>query len=175
MAPRSKVAPAPAPVKKSTMKRRQTSALLKIGNRTADALERPQSIKEWDDEELERGYRKDKNGRFTGRPPRVVPMECFRELTRRQLERAQKAINDSTGDMVKVLEDIANDPNADSKARVTAAKLLLERSLGKVPETLKLQADTPKWIGALEAGVVSVDVPEYDGDEIIDVDWEESA
>lgn len=55
---------------------RQAELLTASRNGTLD-------VSDWDLEELLRGYRRSKNGRFSGRPPSIVPREVHQELAKR--------------------------------------------------------------------------------------------
>lgn len=123
----------------------------------------------WDDEELVRGMRKDKTGIFRGRPPVLVPKALHDEMVRRQMSRAMELLQDNLCAAVEVLVSIATRPTAEDKDRIVAAKLIIDRVLGKTPERVQLNlGDPPPWLKALTGGIVSV---ENEGD-VIDVEEE---
>lgn len=173
MAPvlKSKPVPRPIPIHRQASGRGQ----VRVGVSTADALDHPETIVDWDDEELFRGKRRDKNGSFTGRDPLVVPLECFRELTRRQMRKAQMNLSRNVNDAVDTLVNIAKDPRADDKARVAAAKLVLDRVLGTAPIKVEGTGNQPLFIGLIQGGIVSgsltINDPSIIDAESTEVDW----
>lgn len=138
--------------RKSVHVGRSNSALLAQGD-YAD-------VSDWDDEELERGRRRDKNGNFTGRPPKVVPRAVFVEYVQRKTRRAELAMAESMEELVAVLADIAKDPNEDPELRVKVATWTLEHFIGKAPTNVSVQADVrhqiAPWERALESAIVTV-------------------
>lgn len=98
-------------------------------------------LDEWDDEELARGYRRNRQGRW-GRPPKFVPrevqQEAFRRLVKRHTVKIQSAFIDATEQLV----DLAT--HADSeKVRLDAVREIFDRILGRVPDTVRVQQDAP--------------------------------
>jgi hypothetical protein len=110
----------------------------------------------WTDEELVRGQRRDKNGRWTGRPPTVVPAVVHQELTRRRMSQAFELLRDNVLRASEVLIEIATDPDAEAAVRVKAASIILDRVLGKAPERVELSVEPP-WAAALRGALVSVE------------------
>lgn len=141
--------------------------MLTVSPTTADVLDGFDDLSEWDDEELRRGQRRDRNGRFHGRPPKVVPAALHQEQTRRVLGRAGQMFVENTENAVAVLIDIANDLAAPYEARLKAASIIIERVMGKNPTPVDVTVSEPKFLNALRCAIVSLDDP--DG-EIIDVE-----
>jgi len=111
----------------------------------------------WTTEELVRGTRKDKNGRWAGRPPVVVPKAIHDELVSRKMMQAHELLRDNLCEAINVLVTIAKDKRADGAVRVKAANTIIERVLGKVPERVHLaQDDEPAFIQAIRNSVVSI-------------------
>jgi hypothetical protein len=160
--------------KERTLRHRHRSgqAMVKVSKQTADVLERPSSIKDWDDEELERGQRKDKNGQFRGRPPTIVPTECYNELTRRLFSRAEKLMRDNLLEAIEQLTRIAKSDFADDNAKIKAIDMMMNRVLGKVPDKVNLHAsvEEPPWLKALQSATV---VGEVESGGVIDAESEE--
>jgi hypothetical protein len=126
-----------------------------IGKTTMAILHGEDDLSGWTEEELERGQRRDRNGRWSGKRPTVVARALYDELTRRKLSAASDLLRDNTYAAVQVLTDIAKDPDAENRDRITAAKLIIERVMGKEPIRLDVQVKA-KWEQALEASVVSL-------------------
>lgn len=158
--------------------------IVRIAERTADLLDDPASVEEWDDEELARGRRRDKNGRFTGRDPVVVPTHVYHEVVRRSIRRAQLTLHDggteaATVKAIQTLVAIMSSEAADEKARVAAAKIIIDRGLGKESTNVEVTVRPPAFLGVIQAGLVALPSGSDDSDiidaEVIeegDVEWE---
>jgi len=167
---------------------RQKSAnrgVIRIGATTADLIDHPETIRDWDDEELHRGRKRDKNGKFTGRDPLVVPTDCYREMMRRQLRKAQMLLGEHLEEAVTALTDIIKHSRAEDKDKIKAAQLLIDRVMGKNPETIEVNLKQPMFLGIINGGIVPGDltraIERRDDSDIIDaevigdsesVDWE---
>lgn len=143
---------------------------------TIAVLAKPENLEEWDDDELERGYRKDRGGRFRGKPPRIVPIECHRELTRRRFSAAMMVLQSDVVAAAECLGKIIKSSTAEDRDKIRAAQLLFDRVLGKAPERVDVSIKTPKFIEAITAGIVAGDAAdENDNEDIIDVESAEVA
>lgn len=111
-------------------------------------------LSDWDDEELIRGQRKDRNGRWTGRPPKMVPKLLHDELVRRTLERAQELMRSNLEAAVTVLTELALNPEVQPKDRLKAIEIVMDRVMGKAPERIELSATVKPWEQALAGGIV---------------------
>jgi hypothetical protein len=109
----------------------------------------------WDDEELERGMRRGKDGRFR-KPPVLVAKAVHDELVKRRMSRAYDLLRESTYDAVVVLRSVALDEDADAKVRVEAASTILDRVLGKAPQHVSLDIEAP-WMKIMAEAIVSRD------------------
>jgi hypothetical protein len=118
------------------------------------------SFDEWTDEELIRGYRKNRNGKF-GPPPKWVSQEVVQELHRRILKRGGRKMLQSYLRSVDILIELAN--NADSeKVRLEAVKELQNRVAGKVPDRIAVSADDPWQDMLADAYVLPSELPPLD-------------
>lgn len=137
--------------------------------RTAALLDGRDNVEDWDDDELRHGYRKSKDGTFSGRPPALVPLKAYKELLRRRLRETEQIMVDSLPAAARTLQAIMESPFAEDRDRIKAAQLLIERVMGKAIERVELGLNAdPPWMEALKGGIVDVDEPE-----VIDVDSEE--
>lgn len=144
-------------------------ALVAVSSRTADVLDGTADLSSWDDEELLRGQRKDRNGRFTGIKPKVVPQAVHAERIRRTMSKAYDLLKESTYDAVTVLREVMLDEDAPTAYRVQAAELVLNRVLGKSTERLEVKWDEPPaWMKAIEGAVVGF--MNGDGQDIIEAE-----
>src|SRR4051794_8597810 len=95
--------------------------LISVGKTSAAILNGDEDLSLWDDEELRRGYRRDKNGIWSGRKPKVVPRAIHDELVRRTLDEAGEVLRDSLVDAVQLYRQILNDVEAPLNLRLQAA------------------------------------------------------
>ena len=128
---------------------------IQLGKTNLAILAGDEDVRAWDDEELLRGQRRDRNGKWGGRPPKVVPKVVHDELVRRKLRKAYELLADSVEAAVRVLVEIATDDQADPAVRVKAATTILDKALPPKPVDVHLTHE-PKWQVALEGGIRSV-------------------
>jgi hypothetical protein len=108
-------------------------------------------LDDWDNEELIRGYRRNRSGRF-GQPPTYVPREIQQEAFRRLIGRGERKMKTAYIEAVEALVDLAH--NADSeKVKLDAIKTLMERVVGKVPDIVRVSQEAP-WEAMLADAIV---------------------
>lgn len=95
-------------------------------------------VEDLDTEELARGQLKDKNGRFTGRPPKFLPRQIVDAMKREHYARVNAILENSLSDMVKTMRAIALDEEADDSTRLKAAIYVFERFMGKTPDKINV-------------------------------------
>lgn len=137
-------------------------ALATVSPTTANVLDGTDDLSSWDDEEVRRGQRRNRNGGFSGRPPKLVPQALHAERHRRTLTRAHALFTQNTERAVQVLIDIATDEDAPHSDRVKAASLILERVLGKSPQAIEVAMREPKFVTAIAASIISSDPDDDD-------------
>ncbi len=148
------------PVPRRPKKRRTQNggAIIRLSPTVAGAVYDGVSFDDWDDEELMRGRRRNKHGKFTGRPPLVIAASMHQELNRRRFSRAHQIMASSLADAAAMLGSIVRDEQAAPADRIRAAEVLFDRVLGKPRESVSLDiaaTSTPKWQLALAQGIVS--------------------
>lgn len=124
------------------------------------------------EEELMRGQRRSKTGKFQGRPPKVVPMAVHNELVRRKMSQAHDLMRDNVVKATEVLVEIAQDKEVDPAVRLRAVAMIHDRVLGKAPDKVQMEAaiTMQPWELAIEGAIVSISQAE-----VIDVDGEDVA
>jgi hypothetical protein len=110
-----------------------------VGKTNTAILRGDDDLAQWTDEELMRGQRKGRNGRWTGRKPKVVPYAVHEELTRRRLSKAYELLRDNLVTAVEVLIDIATDKDAPPAVQLRAAEIVMERVMPKQPVQIELR------------------------------------
>lgn len=109
------------------------------------------SLDEWDNEELIRGYRRNRDGKF-GAPPKYIPREIQQEAFRRLIARGDRTLKKAYIRSVEELTKLAHSADSE-KVRLDAIKTLLERVVGKVPDKVLVAHEEP-WEGILADSIV---------------------
>lgn len=125
---------------------------IRVGKTNEAILNGDMDLTAWSEEELLRGQRRAHTGRFTGRPPKVVPMAVHNELVRRRMSKAADLLNESIVDAVLLLRQVVTDEEAAYTDRIKASQLILDRVMGKAPERIELSLEPP-WATALRAAM----------------------
>lgn len=131
--------------------------LLTVGKGTAAVLLGHDDVTSWDDEELAHGRRRDTNGNFTGRPPRLIPHQCWVELKKRQLFDAESTFGEAVAGAARYLADVAEGRQQPQPGRITACQILFDRFIGKPKESVDVrmsvtaQVEQLPWVQTLRA------------------------
>lgn len=129
-----------------------------VGLATTAILRGEADLSSWSEEELIRGQKRGRNGRWTGRPPKVIAKAVHDELVKRKLTKAYELLNESIYDAVAVLVDVAKDTEADASVRIKAATEILNRTIGKPTEKVQVELGIKtKFEEAFEAMIVPDD------------------
>jgi hypothetical protein len=144
---------------------------VRVGKTNLAILNGEHDLSLWDDEELIRGQRRDRNGRWSGRPPKVVPSAVHAELVRRRLSKAGEVLRESLVDAVTLLRQVVQDEDAQNSDRIKAANLIMDRVLGKAPEhvTFTLQEEPP-WAVAIRAAIGTAPLRSPNGTRVLDAE-----
>lgn len=101
-------------------------------------------VEDLDDEELSKGMLKAVDGSFRGRPPKVIPQELVGAMRREWLSRAEAKLREALYEGgIKTLTQLSTDLTVDPNVRLRAATLLMERTMGKVPDKVQIAAEDP--------------------------------
>lgn len=126
------------------------------GRVNAAILAGDEDLTQWTDEELIRGQRRDKHGTWGGRPPVMVPSVVHQELTSRRMAAVRTLLNKHSLAAVMVLVEVATDKKADASARVKAAGMILDRTIGRAPLNVVLDLEEPPWAQAIRHSIVQI-------------------
>lgn len=129
-------------------------------------------------EELTRGQLADRNGHFSGRPPAVVPRTfhtaCVREIQRRLNQRFAAAADEAVDTLVDVMRNGEGEQFSQFERggtqRLAAAKYIIERVIGKVPDKLEVTENVTVWQGMQEGGELLVDIDAPDDVAVVEVE-----
>jgi hypothetical protein len=116
-------------------------------------------LSEWDDEELQRGKKRNARGGFSGPDPKLIPRHLYEELTRRKHQQAFGIVRDSLEDAVTLWGDIVRDPNADLALRLEASKEIANRILGKAVDRSQVDVTVQQapYLRAIEVSIVATE------------------
>lgn len=151
---------------------------IRLAGRQADLVrqikEGEENLDDWDIEELTRGYRRDKGGKFRGRPPLVVPLEVHNELAKRVKSHVAHQLRGIVAEHVepvikRVLAAESLDPEEVPGLRLQAqvAQDLLDRFVVSKTEKVEISG-TMKHEEIIEQVTVARDLPS--DEEITDAD-----
>lgn len=155
-------------------RRKDGRRVMTVSKTTAEVLSGDEDLSQWSVEELIRGQRRAKNGKFVGRPPKVVARAMVEELFRRQASASMAKIAGNLPRLVDRLIEIALDPATDPQVAVNAIRLAASYGMGKPPDRVIVDVSSdhePLWARALrEATIVGIvpTVPEPPEAEIVE-------
>lgn len=130
--------------------------LVRMGVTNTNVLTGKEDISTWDDEELRRGQKRDKNGGWRGIAPVIVPKAIHDELVRRTISKANQLMTENLEEAVKVLTELVVGQDIEAKDKLRAIGMIMDRVMGKAPEKLEVSGETPPWQIAINAGIVSI-------------------
>jgi hypothetical protein len=117
---------------------------IRITGRYADFLAGDITVEDLDDEEVARGRLRASDGTFRGRPPTTIPQEMVQAMKREWLSRAQARLSEALLEKgIGVLTQLAGDHTVDPAVRLRAADLIMNRTMGKVPDKIEVAAEDP--------------------------------
>ena len=122
---------------------RTESGYVKVNNRMKQLIEGKIPLSELDEEELARGQLRGANGKFSGTGPQVVPRAMHQKMTTELFKRADDAMKTSLVDAAETLTQIMKSPETEVKDKLKAATWLIERVMGKTPDTLIVGQQQP--------------------------------
>lgn len=127
------------------------------------------NLDDWDTEELVRGYRRNRSGKF-GKPPQYISREVQQFAFRVLVNRGERKMKEAYYQTIETLVDLAHGADSE-KVRLEAVKELMNRVVGKVPDRMLVAREEP-WEGLLADSVVPLgEVPplemEMDEDGIV--------
>ncbi len=145
------------------MSAKQERVNLQVSGSPAAVLNGNDDVSTWDDDELAYGRRRNKSKGFSGGHPRVIPVECVRELNRRRLFETESIIRDACVNAAVYLASVVNGEDKPVAGRLKAAETILDRFLGKPAQQVQMQAkvevEMAPWESALRGLVFVGDGP----------------
>jgi len=114
------------------------------------------TVHDLDDDEVRKMKVRSADGSFSGRGRRL-PSHLIAAFHAEQIKRAKNVMHKSLVKAAKLLDAVIDDPEASRAEQLKAADMILNRVMGKAPETIRVQADD-KFTDLLNAGGVLKDV-----------------
>lgn len=107
-----------------------------------------------DDEELVKGMARRPDGSLQpGSAQRMIPRELYDKLVSRMFERANEKLRQATLSAVDVMVEIMEGDAFEATDRKDAAKFVIERMMGKAPQTIDLQVGIQKPYEQILSGI----------------------
>jgi hypothetical protein len=125
-------------------RKRTEGGYVKLNDKMAKVMSGEIPLSDLDEEELARGQLRNKNGQFSGGATLVVPKAMYAKMTTELFKRADDAMKENIVSAAETLTQIMLSEQADVKDRMKAAMWLIERVMGKTPETL-IVGQTQPW------------------------------
>lgn len=119
----------------------------KASDRWAMLLDGRLTVQDLDDDEIDKMRVRGADGGFSGRR-HAIPSHLAQQWKQEAIRRATEQFHNATPKAVKRLIEIANDEDTKTGDAIRALQLVLERGLGKVPDTVRIEGQTP-WDAAL--------------------------
>ena len=99
------------------------------------------TVKDLDDDEISKMRVKGKGGTFSGRAP-AIPSHLAREFHQEAIRRAKQKIAQATPKVTKLLLEMAEDSDVKDSDRIKILMYLMDRQLGKTPETIRVEGES---------------------------------
>lgn len=109
------------------------------GERYAMLMDGRLKVEDLDDDELAKARLRSADGTFNGRGKKLPP-HIVTQMQAESLKRAQAMFAGAAPAAVKRLLEIAADPDTKDSDAIRALQLVMERSMGKVPDTVRVEA-----------------------------------
>jgi hypothetical protein len=148
---------------------------VRVGAKAAQLIAGEIDLSDFDDEEILRGQARTKAGDFRGGEPTIVPRAIYQEFARRQMEAGFTDMIGHLQEIVRVVLDIATDPDNEPSVKLRAAEMIMDRIYGKPKAEMQLALEPGSGFEEVLAATVinrdEFDKP-WDGEEEIIVDAE---
>ena len=117
---------------------------VRLRGRYAQLLSGTLSVEDLDDEELAQGRLRSADGTFRGRPPTIVPADLVAAMRKEWMGRAETKLREALHSHgIGVLVELAKDEDIDPAVRLRAADMIIQRTMGKVPDRITIAAEDP--------------------------------
>lgn len=111
------------------------------------------SVEDMDDEEIARMQFRDRNGGWSGQTPAAVPRELIDEMRKEFFKRMNAHLTGMTPSAMHALQQIVNDSKVSASDRLKAVNMILERTIGKVPDKMEISTGDKPFEVLLSGGI----------------------
>ena len=111
------------------------------GTRWSRLLDGTLTVKDLDDDEIQRMRVKGKGGLFNGRP-KPIPSHLAQQFRQEAIRRAKEKINLATPKVTAALLKMADDPDVKDSDRIKILMYLMDRQLGKTPDVIHVEGES---------------------------------
>lgn len=118
------------------------------------------TVEDLDWDEVMAGKCKDKNGKFSGRPPDMMPKALLQAFRKEMEKRIQTQFDEGLEVALATLQDVMLSRLAAAPARVRAAEVWIERTVGKVPDKTQMTVEIKPFEENIEGLLVDTDTEE---------------
>jgi hypothetical protein len=125
-------------VKRKQEEARQASGQPLGQDRWSMLLDGRLTVRDLDDEEIAKQRVYNKRGSFTGKA-RILPSHLSQAFQSEALRRANEKFRTAAPEAVEGLMDIAKDVDVRTSDRIKAYIYIIDRSLGRTPETIRIE------------------------------------
>jgi plasmid stability protein len=128
--------------KEEQMERAREQGAPKAGERWAMLLSGQLTVRDLDDEEIRKMRVRGADGGFGGKR-RAVPSNLIQAFQAESIRRSNDKLRTAAPEAVQALIDIGKDPSVREGDRIRALQYVVDRALGKTPETVHVKNDDP--------------------------------
>jgi hypothetical protein len=130
---------------------RQPRQKVRLGERWTDIVRSVKAgeytwqefVESLDDKEVARCQLMDAAGRFTGRPPSIVPREFALAAARELKRRFEQIFKDEVTGIAKQYVELAKDDSIPAKDRAKMMQYAMERIFGAIPKEIFISQEAP--------------------------------
>lgn len=135
----------------------QSGGYIRIGHATIDLMEDPSQLLDWDDEELRRGCRRNKNGGFPAAKSEIIPRKVYDELVKRTIDHCFEKMRYNMPEMIDIMMVMLRDPGVMPRDKLKAIEMMMNRVFGKPTERhiIKVGQERKAWQEALDIAIVN--------------------
>lgn len=145
-----------------------------IEGRYAKFLSGELTVDDLDDEEIIRGRLKDRNGGWSGRPPKAMPTALVEAIVAERPKRIQAMLDKEIPFAFKALHDVmvGGTANKGGGAKVAAATKILEYAIGKPTESmnLRVEGNDKRWEDILPQVFYEIGKGPVPGEPVVDAE-----
>lgn len=124
-------------------RKRTEAGYVRVNPRMRKLLEGEISVTDLTTEELVSGRLLNSRGNFAGTDTQMVPRKMYAQMMNELFARANDKMKDSLVEAAELMTAVVKNADAEYKDRMKAAQWLIERVMGKMPETVNVQQDKP--------------------------------